>query len=195
MKPFSHMLVPSAFGTLLLLWRDTPEGPKIIRVLLPRAGNASEEMLRVLREGGPARSRPEIRAWTGRITRFLEGEDIAFPLGILALETCSDFQQRVLRAEHAIPRGSVSTYGRIAAHLGAPGAARAVGSALAGNPFPIFVPCHRAIRSNMELGGYQGGISMKRALLELEGLEVSPEGKVITDSVYYSRAEQTLSRC
>ena len=189
MKPFSHMLVPSAFGTLLLLWRDTPEGPKVHSVLLPRDGNATEEMLCVLREGGPARSRPEMRTWAGRITRFLEGEDIAFPLDVLALETCSEFQQRVLRAEHAIPRGCVSTYGRIAAHLGVPGAARAVGSALAGNPFPIFVPCHRAIRSNMELGGYQGGITMKRALLELEGLEVSPEGKVITDSVYYSRVE------
>ena len=189
MKPFSHMLVPSAFGTLLLLWRDTPEDPKIARVLLPRDGNATEEMLRVLREGGPARSRPEMRAWAGRITSSLEGEDISFPLDVLALETCSEFQQRVLRAEHAIPRGCVSTYGRIAAHLGVPGAARAVGSALAGNPFPILVPCHRAIRANMELGGYQGGITMKRALLELEGLAVSPEGKVSTDSVYYSRAE------
>ena len=189
MKPFSHMLVPSAFGTLLLLWRDTPEGPRITRVLLPRDGNATEEMLRVLREGGPARSRPEMRTWAGRIARFLEGEDITFPLDVLALETCSGFQQRVLRAEHAIPRGFVSAYGRIATYLGVPGAARAVGSALAGNPFPIFVPCHRAIRSNMELGDYQGGIIMKRALLELEGLEVSPEGKVITDRVYYSRVE------
>jgi len=188
-KPFSHMLVPSAFGTLLLLWRDTPEGPRITRVLLPRDGNATEEMLCVLRQGGPARSRPEMRTWAGRITRFLEGEDITFPLDVLALETCPEFQQRVLRAEHAIPRGFVSAYGRIATHLGVPGAARAVGSALAGNPFPIFVPCHRAIRSNMELGGYQGGIIMKRALLELEGLEVSPEGKVITDRVYYSRVE------
>jgi len=194
-KPFSHMLVPSAFGTLLLFWRDTPEDPKITRVLLPRDGNATEEMLRVLREGGPARSRPEIRVWAGRLTRFLEGDDLDFPLDVLALETCSDFQQRVLRAEHAIPRGCVSTYGRIATHLGVPGAARAVGSALAGNPFPIFVPCHRAVRSNMELAGYQGGIAMKRALLELEGLEVSPEGKVITDSVYYSRVEEAPSRC
>jgi methylated-DNA-[protein]-cysteine S-methyltransferase len=130
-----------------------------------------------------------MRALAGGITSFLEGDAVDFPLDPLALETCSEFQQRVLRAEHAIPRGCVSTYGRIAAHLGVPGAARAVGSALAGNPFPILVPCHRAIRSNMELGGYQGGITMKRALLELEGLAVSPEGKVSTDRVYYSRAE------
>jgi methylated-DNA-[protein]-cysteine S-methyltransferase len=188
-KPVSHILVPSPFGTLILLWHDTPGGPKVTRVLLPKEGKATEEMLRVLRQGGAARSVPEMRTWAGQIAGFLEGDDLTFPLDVLALETCSDFQQRVLRAEHAIPRGWVSTYGRIAAHLGAPNAARAVGGALATNPFPIFVPCHRAIRSGMVLGGYQGGAAMKRALLEMEGLVLTPEGKVLTDNVYYSRVE------
>lgn len=189
MKPVSHMPVPSPFGTLLLLWHDTPEGPKVTRVLLPTDGNTTEEMMRVLRQSGPARSVPEMRTWASRISRFLAGDDVDFPLDVLALETCSEFQQRVLRAEHAIPRGWVSTYGRIAAHLRAPTAARAVGRALASNPFPIFVPCHRAIRSDMMLGGYQGGAAMKRALLEREGLALSPEGKVLTDNVFYSRVE------
>ena len=189
MKPVSHMLVPSPFGTLILLWHDTAEGPKVARVLLPTDGKITEEMMLVLRREGPSRSVPEMRAWASRIVRFLEGDDVDFPLDVLALETCSKFQQRVLRAEHAIPRGWVSTYGRIAAHLGAPKAARAVGRALAANPFPIFVPCHRAIRSDMMLGGYQGGAAMKRALLEREGLALSPEGKVLTKDVYYSRVE------
>jgi methylated-DNA-[protein]-cysteine S-methyltransferase len=79
----------------------------------------------------------------------------------------------------------VSTYGRIAKYLGAPRAARAVGNALAGNPFPILIPCHRAIRGNGELGGYQGGTQMKRALLEMEGIHVSPGGRVLTDRFYY----------
>ena len=188
MKPVSHMLVPSPFGTLVLLWRDTPEGPKVGRVLLPRDGSATEEMRRLLREGLPARSTPEMSVWAVRIAGFLQGEEIDFPLDILALEECSQFQQQVLQAEHAIPRGWVSTYGRLAAHLGVPGAARAVGGALATNPFPIFVPCHRAIRADMNLGGYQGGAAMKRALLEMEGHTVSPGGRVITDRVYYSRA-------
>ncbi len=188
MKPVLHIRVPSQFGTLILLWRTTSEGPRVARILLPRDGNATEAMLHVLREGVPASSSPEMNAWAERVTRFLQGDDFCFPLDVLALEDCSQFQQRVLRAEHAIPRGCVSTYGRIAAHLGMPGAARAVGAALATNPFPIFVPCHRAIRADMALGGYQGGATMKRALLEMEGLEVSPEGRVLTDSVYYSRA-------
>ena len=88
-------------------------------------------------------------------------------------------------AEYGIPRGWVSTYRRIAGYLGVPDGARAVGNALANNPFPIVIPCHRAIRSNGELGGYRGGLEMKRKLLEMEGIEVSASGRVITDRVYY----------
>ncbi|MBE9507936.1 MAG: MGMT family protein, partial [Chloroflexi bacterium] len=75
--------------------------------------------------------------------------------------------------------------GRIARHLGVKGGARAVGRALARNPFPIVIPCHRAIRSNGELGGYQGGLEMKRALLEGEGIEFTQRGKVLMRRVYY----------
>jgi methylated-DNA-[protein]-cysteine S-methyltransferase len=117
--------------------------------------------------------------------RFLEGEAVAFDLGIVALEQCSEFQARVLQAEYGIPRGWVSTYGRIAAHLGIPRGARAVGGALARNPFPIIIPCHRAVRSDGRLGGFQGGLEMKRALLELEGVEISWTGRVLTERFAY----------
>ncbi|MEE9618423.1 MAG: MGMT family protein [Anaerolineae bacterium] len=103
----------------------------------------------------------------------------------MALERCSEFQRRVLLAEHRIPRGWVSTYGRIAIRVGVPGGARAVGGALARNPFPIIIPCHRAIRSDGQLGGFQGGLRMKQSLLELEGIEVAQTGKVLTDRLYY----------
>ncbi len=63
--------------------------------------------------------------------------------------------------------------------------ARVVGNALARNPFPIIIPCHRAIKSNGALGGFQGGIKMKRALLELEGIEFSERGMVVTKRIYY----------
>ncbi|MEA3339092.1 MAG: MGMT family protein, partial [Chloroflexota bacterium] len=83
------------------------------------------------------------------------------------------------------PRGWVSTYGRIAKSLGNPRAARAVGNALARNPFPIIIPCHRTIRADGRLGGFRGGVEMKRALLEMEGVEVDDVGKALTDRVYY----------
>ena len=91
----------------------------------------------------------------------------------------------MLLAEYDIPRGWISTYKRIAGHLGITNGARVVGNSLAKNPFPIFIPCHRAIRSDGALGGYQGGLAMKRALLELEGIEFSTDGKVLTDRIYY----------
>jgi methylated-DNA-[protein]-cysteine S-methyltransferase len=156
-----------------------------LRVLLPEAGRSGEELNQALRKAGHNRSSPAMEGLARQVTRFLEGEEITFPLEILAWDRCSAFQQRVLRAEHAIPRGWVSTYGRIAEHLGKPGAARAVGRALARNPFPILIPCHRAVRNGGELGGYQGGQGMKRALLGMEGVAFSPDGKVVMDQVYY----------
>jgi methylated-DNA-[protein]-cysteine S-methyltransferase len=92
-----------------------------------------------------------------------------------------------LRAEHGIPRGSVSTYQLIAAHLGRPKGGRAVGNALANNPFPIIIPCHRAFRSDRSLGGYQGGLAMKRALLEKEGIGFDRTGRVQAMRWHYER--------
>jgi methylated-DNA-[protein]-cysteine S-methyltransferase len=120
-----------------------------------------------------------------RVQHFLGGDAVDFDLGLLALGRCSPFQRKVLLAEHGIPRGWVSTYGRIARHVGVPGGARAVGGALSRNPYPVIVPCHRAIRSDGQLGGFQGGRRMKRALLELEGVEFGPAGRVLTGRFYY----------
>jgi methylated-DNA-[protein]-cysteine S-methyltransferase len=180
-----HIPLPSRFGPFVLLWSETEAGPKVWQLVMPVDGQPTDEMFQVLDSGQPAHSCAAMRGLAQRITHSLEGADVTFPLDLLDLERCSAFQQRVLRAEHAIPRGRVSTYGRIARHLGVPGGARAVGTALATNPFPILIPCHRAVRSDGSVGGYRGGSAMKRALLTMEGLEVSPEGKVVTERFYY----------
>ena len=181
----SYVLVPSAFGTASLVWQETGSGQKVRRVFLPREQTAAQSAVRsAFPDAGP-RSCPPIAELAEQVRRFLEGEAIEFDLSLLALEQCSEFQRSVLLAEHGIPRGWVSTYGRIAGYLGVPGGARAVGGALARNPFPIIIPCHRAIRADGHLGGFQGGLEMKRALLELEGVEVAPTGKVLTDRFYY----------
>lgn len=185
MEPFSYVLLPSAFGTLGIVWQDTQIGPKVYQVVLPDEHAAVEDSIQGIFADASPKSCPPIAELAERIQSFLKGEAIAFDLDIIALERCSEFQGRVLLAEYNIRRGWVSTYGRIARHLGIPGGARAVGRALACNPFPIFIPCHRAIRSNGELGGFQGGQKMKRALLELEGIEFSQTGKVRTNRIYY----------
>ncbi|MFX1318507.1 MAG: methylated-DNA--[protein]-cysteine S-methyltransferase, partial [Promethearchaeota archaeon] len=83
------------------------------------------------------------------------------------------------------PRGWISTYKRIAQHIGIVNGARVVGNTLARNPFPLVIPCHRAIKSDGTLGGYQGGLAMKRRLLENEGILFTPSGKVVMRNVYY----------
>ncbi|MCX5999118.1 MAG: MGMT family protein [Chloroflexi bacterium] len=81
----------------------------------------------------------------------------------------SPFQRRVLQAVAAIPSSRTATYREIAAGIGKPGAARAVGRALARNPFPVLIPCHRVIASDGSLRGFRGGLDMKRRLLLLDG--------------------------
>ncbi len=82
------------------------------------------------------------------------------------------FRRQVLQALAEVPFGVVVTYGELAERVGRPGAARAVGSAMAANPVPIVVPCHRVLRTGGGLGGYsgRGGLGTKRALLALEGV-------------------------
>lgn len=84
------------------------------------------------------------------------------------------FRRAVWEAAMSIPWGEVRSYGWLAAALGCPGAARAVGTALGANPLPIIVPCHRVVGAQGTLVGYAGGLEMKRRLLALEGIEPSP---------------------
>ena len=184
-EPLYSTSVPSAFGTLSMVWRETPAGPKIRRLLLPDERTTADEVTQTTYTDMRSLSNPAIRLLAEGIQSFLKGEAVQFQVNLVDLGECSEFQRRVLLAEYGIPRGWVSTYGRIAMRLGSPGAARAVGTALSRNPFPIIIPCHRAIRSDGDLGGFRGGLNMKRALLELEGMKFSQTGRVLGDRFYY----------
>jgi methylated-DNA-[protein]-cysteine S-methyltransferase len=81
----------------------------------------------------------------------------------------SGFRREVLRATAGIPYGETASYRDVATRAGSPGATRAAGSALATNPLPIVVPCHRVLRTGGGLGGYAGGLAAKSTLLQLEG--------------------------
>lgn len=185
MEPFRYILLTSAFGTLGVAWRKDGMGPRVHRVFLPKEDISTQRTVQATFAGARSESCTSIEALGNRMTRFLEGEALDFPLDIIALERCSAFQRNVLLAEHKVPRGYVSLYGRIAKTLGIPGGARAVGNALSRNPFPILIPCHRAIKSSGELGGFQGGLQMKKKLLELEGIEFSQTGKVCGAKIYF----------
>lgn len=173
------------FGPVAMLWSVFGNQPKILRVLLSKPDVSAKHRVSMLFPDATASVCSEIDVLADDIEAFLRGEDIRFSLEVVRMDLCSEFQQRVLRAEHGIPRGTVSTYHRIARHLGSLNGARAVGNALANNPFPIIIPCHRAIRSDRTLGGYQGGLAMKRSLLEMERIDFDESGRIIADHIFY----------
>ena len=102
------------------------------------------------------------------LDRYFEGRLQEFDLP-LDWQLSHGFYRKVLRAAAHIPYGQTRSYSELAKRAGSPRAVRATGSALGSNPLPIIVPCHRVLRSGGALGGYGGGVEVKRTLLELEG--------------------------
>lgn len=103
-----------------------------------------------------------------QITAYLDGTRRTFELP-LDTGAPTGFRDRAQRALAGIDYGTTVSYTELAARLGSPGAARAVGSACATNPLPLIWPCHRVLRGDGTPGGYRGGLPAKRHLLELEG--------------------------
>ncbi|MBN1438062.1 MAG: methylated-DNA--[protein]-cysteine S-methyltransferase [Anaerolineales bacterium] len=172
------------FGSAAVVWRKTAGKPRIQRIFL-------EETLSPVRKarqqfpGVKSSSGEDIAEILERMRLFLRGQSVTFSLEGIALERCGRFQRKILQAESRIPRGWVSTYGRLAARIGVGGGGRAAGKALAENPFPILIPCHRTVRADGTLGGFQGGVRMKREFLEMEGTVFSGDGRVVMKNVYY----------
>jgi len=110
--------------------------------------------------------------FNGRLRDYLGGRKVSFPEP-LDLRGSTPFQRMVWEQTVTIPYGEVRSYGWLAEEIGHPKAAKAVGRSLAFNPLPIVIPCHRVVRKNGKLGGFSGGLKLKRRLLELEGLQLS----------------------
>lgn len=102
-----------------------------------------------------------------QVEEYFAGRRTTFDLA-LDLRLSAGFRRTVLGHLAAISYGHTESYAEVAAATGHPGAVRAVGSACATNPLPVVVPCHRVVRSDGSLGGYLGGLEVKRTLLELE---------------------------
>lgn len=182
---YHYLVEPMMLGVFSVVWREQRGNSKIFRIILSENKESALEFIQNNFSAACQSSNQTILHLVKLMQIFLSGGLVKFNLNLLAFEICSTFQQRVLLAENNIPRGCVSTYGRIGKHIGMSKGARAVGNALSSNPFPIIIPCHRAIRSDLTLGGYQGGMDMKRTLLKFEGIKISKTGKVITPKYYY----------
>jgi len=132
---------------------------------------------------GPAIS-PAVRDVLERAAEAIEAALAGEPSRLaelpIDLRVGSAWDRRVLEGVRAVPRGSVTSYGRLARLIGSPGAARAAGGAVGRNPIGLVIPCHRVIAGDGSLGGYGGDwwgsreqlLAIKRGLLELEGIRL-----------------------
>jgi methylated-DNA-[protein]-cysteine S-methyltransferase len=162
-------------GTTYWTTIDSPIGPLLV--------TADDTGITGLHVDGAAhgRSRPN-EDWVEDDSRFADvrrqlgeyfaGDRTEFDLPLNPAGT--PFQQQVWTALRTIPYGQVRSYGQIAAQVGRPGAARAVGLANGRNPIAVMVPCHRVIGSSGALTGYGGGLDRKRLLLDLEARRAEP---------------------
>lgn len=149
-------------------WVGLLLSPRGVRALAhPRP--SAEEALANLQERWPEASFEEQAAGElkEQLRRYYAGEPVTF-WAKLDLEGYTPFERRVWAVTSRIPYGQTRTYSWVAKEAGSPRAYRAVGEALAKNPLPIIIPCHRVLRKDGTLGGYGGGLDMKRRLLEME---------------------------
>ena len=125
--------------------------------------------------GGPAAaSAGHLRKAVHQLNAYFKGELRDFTLD-LDWSLATGFSRRVQRElAAAVPYGTVVGYQDLADRVGEPGAARAVGAAMGANPLPVVVPCHRVVESDGGIGGFGGGLEIKRALLALEGVLPEP---------------------
>ena len=137
---------------------------------LPR--ESRDDALRQVLALGAREEAPEseLNGLAERLRRYARGEAVAFPEA-LDFHGVSPFRRAVWEATREIPRGQTCSYADLAARVGRPSAARAVGQAMARNPWPIVVPCHRVVARGGGLCGYSGGLDTKERLLRLEGAQ------------------------
>ncbi|MBV8453356.1 MAG: methylated-DNA--[protein]-cysteine S-methyltransferase [Deltaproteobacteria bacterium] len=131
----------------------------------------------------------------GEIERLMNGDTGAISARAVDLSLVeSDFQRRALARLRRVPAGSVISYQGLAEAIGVPSGQRAVGNTVASNPVPIYVPCHRVIRSDGSLGNYGGGPERKLKLLRAEGFGVNLQRRVPPEAVYGHWASRIFCR-
>lgn len=172
-----HTLFPTTFGTCGIAWND--RGLTGFQLPESDAEETERHLARKAHSKSADEPRPEwLRALIARVQAHLEGRLQDFADAPLDWSRATDFQQAVYRHALAIKPGYKKSYGEIvkAMALG-PETARAVGVALATNPWPLIVPCHRVVSARDKMMGFSapGGVRTKTRLLALEGVELISE--------------------
>jgi methylated-DNA-[protein]-cysteine S-methyltransferase len=172
--PGQFHLFDTAIGSCALVWQSA----HIVGAQLPEIDEATAR-LRLERRFPDAVEAPPpgfVEAAIADIVALLSGQSRDLAHLPIDLSGVSDFNRRVYELALTIAPGETLTYGAVAARIGEPGAARAVGVALGQNPFPIIVPCHRVLAAGGRTGGFSadGGVATKLRLLTIEKARTSP---------------------
>jgi methylated-DNA-[protein]-cysteine S-methyltransferase len=162
-------LFDTALGRCGIAW-----GPRgISAVQLPEADEQAlrRRLARTTPSAHESPPPPEVQNAIDAIIALLDGEPRDLATVALDMERLPEFNRRVYAVARVVAPGETITYGEIAERIGERGAAQAVGQALARNPFPIIVPCHRVLAAGGALGGFsaRGGVATKRRMLAIEG--------------------------
>jgi len=177
----SNYSLRTQFNEVCIVWNETGSRTTVRRIFLSGENKSASAFASANFPGVLPSANHAIKRLADEIIIMLSGHVPDFNEDILDFRVCSGFQRKVLMEERKIPGGVVLSYSQLALKLGIPSSARAAGNALATNPFPLVIPCHRTIRADGRVGNYQGGSTMKRALLEMEGISFSASGKVLEE--------------
>jgi methylated-DNA-[protein]-cysteine S-methyltransferase len=173
MTAYGFALFDTAIGRCGVAWNDRG----IAGLQLPEADEQQirARMLQRFPAAGEAVPPPGVQHAIEDVVALLAGERCDLSVVPLDMDGVSPFHRRVYEVARDIPAGATMSYGEIAARLGAPHAARAVGQALGQNPFPIIVPCHRVLGAGGRIGGFSahGGVATKLRMLAIEGARVN----------------------
>ena len=161
-----YRIVETAFGVAAVAFVDQPF--RLMEVKLPR--EHPDGLCRSFDERGWSmdQGNADAAAVAQILTDYFKGLRIAVPWPAVDLARFSASRQAVYRTVAQIPYGQTASYGQIAGMAGHPRAARFVGTTMANNSYPVFIPCHRVIKSDGSLGGFGGGQALKRRMLDLE---------------------------
>jgi len=171
----NYTVFETAAGFCAIAW----SAAGIARFQLPDSSAAAAER-NMLRRAPSARREtppPNVAAVIAAAQRYFAGETVDFSDVAVDLDGQDEFFRRIYAAARALGYGQTSTYGTLAKELGAgPEAARDVGQAMAKNPVPLIIPCHRVLAAGGKVGGFSapGGANSKVKMLALEGIDLNP---------------------
>jgi O-6-methylguanine DNA methyltransferase len=188
--PLRYTTVDTAFGALRVAYAGTTV--RYTDVAVPEEEFEQGCLARIGTRPERTAQPPErlIRA----IDSYLQGHGRYS--GPVDLSTVSPLQEKALRTAMRIRPGEIRSYGWIAREIGVPGAARAVGTAMARNPIPILVPCHRVVRTDYHIGNYgAGGPDKKREILRHEGVDVASLERLARGGVRFAGSKTTRIFC